>query len=100
MFCVYCTQPDVARGIFADAVRSKQPLCVFEISDNGPPIALWWLALLPGFLMPFVLTLWVRPLRWYQLVLTYVVPLLPALIAWDGAVSNARTYTADDHAAC
>jgi hypothetical protein len=29
-------------------------------------------------------------------VFTYVVPLIPLFISWDGAVSNARTYTVKD----
>ena len=27
---------------------------------------------------------------------TYLIPILPLFIAWDGAVSNARTYTLED----
>ncbi|OJH40269.1 hypothetical protein [Cystobacter ferrugineus] len=30
------------------------------------------------------------------MLLTYALPVLPLLIAWDGAVSNARTYTEED----
>jgi hypothetical protein len=38
----------------------------------------------------------VRPMTWQQLVFTYLIPILPMFIAWDGAVSNARTYTLED----
>jgi hypothetical protein len=31
-----------------------------------------------------------------QFVFTYVIPVLPICIAWDGAASNARTYTKGD----
>lgn len=30
------------------------------------------------------------------MLLTYALPVLPLFIAWDGAVSNARTYTEED----
>ncbi|MDP2272888.1 MAG: penicillin-binding transpeptidase domain-containing protein [Archangium sp.] len=31
-----------------------------------------------------------------QVLLTYLLPVLPLVIAWDGAMSNARTYSEDD----
>lgn len=88
--------PPVARSILQDAYEKKRPLAIFEISDNAPPIALWWLPLLIMPLFVLVLTPWIRPLSWRQIVFTYLVPILPFLIAWDGAASNARTYTLDD----
>jgi len=97
MICSMHHMPaDVARGILAAAQRSGQPFCMFEISDNSFPAPLWWIALLPNFLMVFFVTPLVRPMTWQQLVFTYICPILPALIAWDGAVSNARTYTLSD----
>ncbi len=49
-----------------------------------------------GFLLSLVMTLCVRPLNIKQLFWTYVIPVLPCLLAWDGAVSNARTYSKED----
>lgn len=40
-----------------------------------------------------LLTPAIRPVSWRQLVFTYFVPILPALIFWDGLVSHLRTYT-------
>lgn len=31
-----------------------------------------------------------------QQLFTYMIPVIPLAFAWDGAVSNARTYTLDD----
>ena len=36
-----------------------------------------------------------RPWRWANLLFTYVVPLLPFLILWDGMVSMLRIYSPD-----
>ncbi len=88
--------PDAARAVLLDAAKARQPLVVFEVSDNGPPLWLWWTAIPPGFLLTLFLTPFVRPLSARQLAFTYVLPILPMFIAWDGAASNARTYTADD----
>lgn len=89
-------RPNTAQRILQRAQEARQPICVFEISDNAVPNALWWLALPIGFLMVFFITPLVRPMTWQQLVFTYLIPVLPLLIAWDGAVSNVRTYTLQD----
>jgi hypothetical protein len=34
-----------------------------------------------------------RPFSWRRLVFTYLVPLLPLAIWWDGVVSNLRAYS-------
>ncbi len=87
---------DAARAVLLDAARSRQPLVVFELSDNGAPIFLWWAAIPVAFAMVPILTPLIRPLSLRQLVFTYVIPLIPLFVAWDGAASNARTYTPDD----
>ena len=43
-----------------------------------------------------VLTPAVRPFRWSRLFWTYVVPVLPLAILFDGLVSCLRTYTSDE----
>ncbi|OJT26175.1 hypothetical protein BO221_10175 [Archangium sp. Cb G35] len=88
--------PPVARRILQDAFEKRQALCVLEISDNSQPRWLWWTAIPAGVLMVLLLTPLIRPLRLRQVLLTYALPVLPLLIAWDGAVSNARTYTEED----
>jgi hypothetical protein len=50
-------------------------------------------ALIP--LLVLALTPWTRPRLW-QLLLTYVVPILPLIITWDGLVSCLRTYRPDE----
>lgn len=89
-------KPDTARNILVNAKESKQPICIFEISDNSFPILLWWIALPLNFLTSLFITLLVRPLTWQQILFTYLIPIIPLTFAWDGAVSNARTYTLKD----
>ncbi|MCB9234435.1 MAG: hypothetical protein H6581_22465 [Bacteroidia bacterium] len=89
-------RPEVAKSILADAKADRKPICIFEISDNSFPKWIWWTAIPVNYIMTYFITLLVRPMTWQQLVFTYLIPLLPAFIAWDGAVSNARTYTLDD----
>ena len=97
MICsLHHMRPNLARKILEDAQNSKQPFCAFEISDNSFPKWIWWIAFPINYLMVFFITFMVRPMTWQQVVFTYFIPLLPLFIAWDGAVSNARTYTLED----
>jgi ActR/RegA family two-component response regulator len=97
MICsMHHMRPATAKNILKAAKEDQQAICIFEISDNSMPFFLWWLAIPTSFLMVFFITPFVRPLSFKQIVFTYLIPLLPIFIAWDGAVSNARTYTLDD----
>ena len=88
--------PAIAAGIVKDAFNKKQPLLVFEISDNSAPNVGWWLPMPVAFLMVLLLTPFIRPLTLGQLFWTYVIPVMPLVIAWDGVASNARTYSKED----
>ena len=97
MICsMHHMKPDIAKKILKDAQEEKQPICIFEISDNHYPIWLDWLALPINILSVFLITPMVRPFTWRQFIFTYIIPLLPIFIAWDGAISNMRTYTLSD----
>ena len=89
-------KPDTARQILINAKESKEPICIYEISDNSHPTFLWWMAIPIIFIMALVITPFARPLTWKQLVFTYLIPIIPLCFAWDGAVSNVRTYTLED----
>lgn len=88
--------PQSARAVLLDAAKARQPLVIFELSDNGPPLWLWWTAIPGAFLLTLFITPFVRPFSFRQFFFTYVLPIVPLFIAWDGAASNARTYTPDD----
>jgi hypothetical protein len=89
-------KPATARSILENVKDRKQLICIYEISDNSFPIFLWWIVLPLNFIMAFLITPFVRPLTWKQVLFTYLIPIIPFFFAWDGAVSNARTYTLED----
>ena len=89
-------KPEIATKILANAQSSKQPICIFEISDNSFPIFLWWIAIPLNFITAFFITPFTKGLTWQQVIFTYFIPVIPFAFAWDGAVSNARTYTLTD----
>lgn len=85
--------PPVAQGILADAVEYGQPIAIFE-GQRRDLRHLVQFALSPvGVLM---LTPWIRPFRWQRLVFTYLLPIVPLLVGWDGVVSVLRTYSGDE----
>lgn len=83
-------RPSDARAVLHDAFARRQPICVFEATARTP-VAVASSLLIP--LLVLLLTPKQRPLRVSALILTYLVPVLPVLIFWDGLVSHLRTYS-------
>jgi hypothetical protein len=88
--------PETARTILRNAMESRQPICTFEISDNSFPKAIWWIAFPINIITSLFISIMARPITFQQIIFTYLIPIIPITFAWDGAVSNARTYTLDD----
>lgn len=86
--------PAQVRLVLADAVKKRAPIAVFEPLERTPRM----LALvgLMSFLRGFTHTHIVGRLTFQRALLTYALPVAPALFAWDGMVSTLRTYTADE----
>jgi hypothetical protein len=81
------------RAIFAAAQRDRVGFAAFEATQRSARGVLVTLVIpiLVLFLMPLV-----KPRRVVPLLLTYLPPLLPLLIWWDGLASTLRTHTADE----
>jgi hypothetical protein len=81
--------PEHVRGILASAQEAGVPFASFEASHRSFRGLLVSLFVPIGvlLLMPFV-----RPRRPLALLLTYLPPLVPLAIFWDGLVSMLRTY--------
>ena len=86
-------EPEGARAILADAVEQGERIGIFEIMERRLT-AILPLVLIPLFV--FLLTPLVRPLRWGRFVWTYLLPVIPLMIFWDGLVSALRVYSPDE----
>ena len=86
-------RPADAKAILAAAVRDRVGIAVAEGTTRSPG-GLAAMALVP--VVVWVLTPTVRPFRWSRLFWTYIVPVVPAAILFDGVVSSLRTYTPDE----
>lgn len=85
--------PDGARAILRDAVARREPIGVFEATKrNAACIAFTLLTpLVTLMMMPRV-----RPFRWTNLLFTYLIPVVPLMVVWDGVVSCLRTYDVEE----
>lgn len=98
MICCFHHMPPVqARKILASAQSDRQPMLIFEMSDNSvPPKWLWWIAIFPNFFFGLLVAVFTRPMTPVRFLLSFLVPVIPICFAWDGAVSNIRTYIESD----
>jgi hypothetical protein len=86
--------PDpVARAVLGDAVHSREGFAMAEVTTLTLR-AFATILLMPVFV--WILTPWMRPFRWSRVFLTYVLPLIPLVVLWDGIVSCFRTRTPEE----
>ncbi len=86
-------KPDLATEIFRDAVASNTPIAVFEAQQRNLEHVIRF-SFSP--LMSWILTPFIRPFSWGRLLFTYLLPIVPLVILWDGVVSVYRTYTLEE----
>ena len=85
--------PEQARLVLLDAQQANQPLVIFELTNGTiPPRWLWWTTLVPNFIFALLVSLFARPLSLRSVAFSFLLPIIPACFAWDGAVTSARTY--------
>ncbi len=85
--------PPLARAILADAVRQRRSIVVCEATENRPgPILVMFLTPLIALLV----TPLIRPFRPSRLLWTYLLPVIPVMLLWDGIVSCLRTYSPEE----
>lgn len=86
-------EPELAQAILRDAHAQRSGIAVFEFTERSPracarmlltPLACW------------LLTPRLRPRSLRRLFWTYVVPVVPLALTWDGMISNLRTYSVDE----
>jgi hypothetical protein len=83
-------RPDEARGVLRDAFERRRAICIFESGSGtlGGIASMLGVPLVVLALMPFA-----RPFLWTYLVFTYLIPLTPFIVLWDGFVSMLRIYS-------
>ena len=90
-------QPEQARGILADAAEKRIAIGIFEASLK-PPLGIFFLLLSPllTVIAYILMTPFIKPLSWWRLLWTYLIPIVPLTTSWDGVVSFLRVYTVEE----
>lgn len=83
-------KPQDALLILQNAVDAGQPIAVLEATERSVkgiiPILFAPLAVL-------IFTPFIRPFKFGRIFWTYIIPIVPPFVLWDGIVSILRTYT-------
>ena len=85
--------PRQAQAILQDAVNRRQGIGIFE-APGRHIVTLLLVLLVP--LADLVVTPFLRPFRWSRLLWTYVIPVIPVVLWFDGMISCLRTYSPDE----
>jgi hypothetical protein len=81
--------PEDARAILQNAVDAGESVGIFEITRRAPSTIG---VIFVGILLLFLHTPRIRPFRWSRLLWTYLIPIIPLVLLFDGVVSCLRTY--------
>jgi hypothetical protein len=78
-----------ACAVLQHAIDAHEGIAVFEVTRRSPAAIV---LMFPWALMTWVCTPWIRPFRWSRLVWTYLIPIIPLVLLFDGVVSCLRSY--------
>jgi len=81
------------RRILENAVAAGAPIAFFEAQKRDAAHVVKFSL---SFIFVLLLTPFIRPFRISRLLFTYLIPVLPLMVAFDGVVSVMRTYTPDE----
>lgn len=85
--------PGAAVRVLRRTVRADHSIAIFEATQRSPKAIL--LTLLTPLLV-LLMTPAIRPFRWSRLALTYLIPVIPLVVLFDGIVSCLRTYSPEE----
>jgi hypothetical protein len=85
--------PEAARNVLRAAVESRQGVGIFEAAKRSPQtmLLIFWVPF-----MALALTPRIRPFRWSRLLWTYLLPVIPFVLWFDGLVSCLRSYSQEE----
>lgn len=83
-------RPEEAKAILQNAVDSKSNIAIFEGQERsiGSILAMIFSPVSVWLVTPFI-----KPFSVGRIIFTYLIPLVPLFVFWDGIVSSLRTYS-------
>ena len=86
-------RPKEVEQIFKNAINSGAPIAIFEAQRRDVEHVIRF-SLSP--IAVLLLTPFIRPFSIQRLIFTYLIPLVPFIVFWDGVVSVFRTYSNEE----
>lgn len=86
-------KPEQARLILRDAVEHSRGICILEPFERSPRhLALALMGIFPALIAPFFARRW----RLSHFIASWIVPIIPLMLVFDGIVSVLRIYTREE----
>ena len=76
--------------ILQNAVDSDSSIAIFEAQERSVSSII---AMLFSPLTVWLVTPFIRPFKFGRIIFTYIIPIVPLFVLWDGIVSSLRTYS-------
>ncbi len=86
-------KPEDAQKILQNAVDSNSSIAIFEGQERSFPSIV---AMIFSPISVLITTPFIRPFKIGRIIFTYLIPIVPVLVLWDGVVSSLRTYSVDE----
>lgn len=83
-------RPDDAKEILQNAINSNSSIAIFEAQERSVPSIL---AMLFSPISVILATPFIQPFKLGRIIFTYLIPIVPLFVLWDGIVSSLRTYS-------
>jgi len=87
-------RPEDAKEILKDASSKHRPILIAEYTERS--ISCMSKITLSTLFLIFLFTPFIKNLSFGRLIFTYVIPIVPLCLFWDGIVSCLRTYSEDE----
>lgn len=86
-------KPDDAIKILQNAVDSNSTIAIFEAQERSFASLF---AMITSPISVLLTTPFIRPLKFGRILFTYLIPIVPIIVLWDGVVSCLRTYSVNE----
>ena len=86
-------RPDEARKILQNAIDTESSIAVFEGQERSFASIL---AMIFSPISVLLTTPFIRPFKIGRIIFTYLIPIVPLFVLWDGIVSSLRTYSVEE----
>lgn len=83
-------RPKDAKLILQNAVDSNSGIAIFEAQERSIPSII---AMIFSPISVLLTTPFIRPFKLGRIIFTYLIPIVPLFVLWDGIVSSLRTYS-------